>query len=124
MFDQYTYLILELAWGVPILAIEWLFGARELLRTWRVVTLCFFVSTLYLCLADAITIRAGIWALSPTRTVGVTVAGLPVEEAIFFAVTNLMVIQGFVLFGTGAAARLPAVLRLRQLVARFSAYRR
>jgi len=124
MFDQYTYLVLELAWGVPILAIEWLFGARELLRTWRVVALCFVASTLYLCIADAIAIHIGIWTLSPARTIGVTVAGLPVEEAIFFAVTNLMVIQGFVLFGTGVTARLPAVIHIRQLVARFSTHRR
>jgi hypothetical protein len=56
------------------------------------------VPTLYLCVTDRIAIEYGIWILSEQYTTGIFVAGLPVEEAAFFFVTNLFVVQGLVLY--------------------------
>ena len=66
--------------------------------------------TLYLWIADAVAIRLGIWHISEAHSTGVKIAGLPVEEAIFFLVTNLLVVQGLIalLYPPGeAAARVP-----------------
>ncbi|WP_375335542.1 lycopene cyclase domain-containing protein [Halorussus sp. MSC15.2] len=40
----------------------------------------------------------GLWTISPDYSTGIHVAGLPVEEAIFFVLTNLLVVQGLLLF--------------------------
>ncbi len=48
-------------------------------------------------MADWVAIRAGVWSLSARYTTGVELAGLPVEEALFFLVTNAFVVQGLVL---------------------------
>jgi lycopene cyclase domain-containing protein len=65
--------------------------------------------TLYLWIADAIAIRLGIWSIDPRLSTGIIILGLPIEEAIFFLVTNLLVITGVIAIlyrPAGAAARL------------------
>ena len=92
------YLGAILAWGGPVLAIQWGFGWPVLWATRRVVALGVGVPTLYLWAVDWIAIDLGVWIISETFTTGVTLFGLPVEEAVFFLVTNLFVVQGLVLF--------------------------
>jgi len=92
------YLGAILAWAAPVLAIQWAFGWPQLLRRGRTVLLAVAVPTAYFCAADLVAIRLGIWELSPLHTTGVTLAGLPIEEALFFLVTNVFVVQGLVLY--------------------------
>ena len=92
------YLGAILAWGGPVLAIQWGFGWPVLWATRRLVVLGVGVPTLYLWVADWVAIDLGVWVISETYTTGVTLFGLPVEEAAFFLVTNLFVVQGLVLF--------------------------
>jgi lycopene cyclase domain-containing protein len=96
--DGAFYLGAVLAWAAPVLAIQWLVGAPQLWARRRTVALGTLVPTLYLCVADRIAIEYGIWVLSERYTTGMAVAGLPVEEATFFLVTNLFVVQGLVLY--------------------------
>jgi len=49
-------------------------------------------------LADNYAISDGIWHINPEHIIGLQVASLPLEEAIFFLVTNMMVAQGIILF--------------------------
>ena len=56
------------------------------------------VPTLYLMLIDRIAIGMGIWTLSDAHTVGITLLGLPVEEALFFFLTNVFAIQTIVMY--------------------------
>lgn len=93
-----TYLGALLGWAGPVLAIQWAFGWPYLRERWRTVAIGVGLPTIYLCAADAIAISIGIWKLSPAYTTGVTVAGLPIEEALFFLCTNLFVVQGLVLW--------------------------
>ena len=86
------------AWAAPVLALQWAVGAPQLWARRRLVALGVLVPTLYLCVADRIAIEYGIWILSERYTTGLTVAGLPLEEALFFLVTNLFVVQGVVLY--------------------------
>lgn len=97
MFGQGTYLIFELVWAAPVIAIQWLAGPRCLWASRRLLLVAVVAATLYLSLADAFAIASGIWTISPRRTLAVDVGPLPLEEAIFFLVTNIMVVQSIVL---------------------------
>ena len=56
--------------------------------------------TLYLCFADAYAISEGIWTITPETRSGLEIGNLPFEEALFFALTNLFVLQGLFLWET------------------------
>lgn len=74
------------------------------------------VPALLLCLLDRLAIAAGVWRLAPDLTLGWTVAGLPVEEGLFFALTCRLVADSLLLLASplalarvaGAAGRLRA----------------
>lgn len=92
------YLGAILAWAGPVFALQWGFGWPVLWATRRALALGVGVPTLYLWAADWVAIDIGVWVISETYTTGVTLFGLPVEEATFFLVTNLFVVQGLFLF--------------------------
>ncbi|MEM1060389.1 MAG: lycopene cyclase domain-containing protein [Verrucomicrobiota bacterium] len=96
--EHFTYLGLILVWAGPVLAFQWGFGGGTLWKFRRLVELTVRWPTLYLWLVDLIAIYWNIWYIEPATSTGWKLLGLPVEEAIFFAVTNLMVVQGVVLF--------------------------
>ena len=98
LYPSTRYLGLILAWGMPIVFLQLLFGFEGIRRNLTVLSLSLAVPTLYLWLADAYAISVGIWTISPEQTTGFHIFGLPVEEAIFFLITNVMVVQGVVLF--------------------------
>lgn len=92
-----VYFGLILVWASPILALQWVIGARQLWATKRTWLLGTLVPTLYLWVADRIAIGQGIWSISDAYTTGLNLFGLPLEEATFFLVTNLLVVQGLLL---------------------------
>jgi lycopene cyclase domain-containing protein len=96
-----TYLGLILLWAGPALAFQRLAGGRVLAARRRVRLLAIGVPTLYLWAADAFAIRDGIWHIAPEATIGVGVAGLPLEEAVFFLLTNVLVVDGILLVIAG-----------------------
>jgi lycopene cyclase domain-containing protein len=98
MFGHATYLVLELGWALPVILLQIAVGWRELWaqrRAWFGATTA---STLYLCLADRLAIGDGIWQIAPNRSTGILIGGLPLEEAVFFLLTNLLVVQAMLLF--------------------------
>lgn len=92
-----TYLGLITAWALPVIALQWGFGGDLLLRRWRLVTIATALPTVWLWIADRIAIGGGIWWINPELTTGLAPLGLPVEEALFFLVTNVLVVFGIVL---------------------------
>lgn len=95
---QTTYLGALLGWAGPVLAIQWAFGWPYLYEHAKTVVIGVGLPTVYLCAADMVAITLGIWKLSPTYTTGLTLAGLPIEEGLFFLFTNLFVVQGLILW--------------------------
>lgn len=96
-WDRSVYLGLILVWAGPVLALQWAVGGQQLWgmkRTWLTSTL---IPTLYLWCADRVAIGQGIWSISDVYTTGFELLGLPIEEATFFLVTNLLVTQGLLL---------------------------
>ncbi|MFC7249583.1 lycopene cyclase domain-containing protein [Halomicroarcula sp. GCM10025324] len=94
------YLGLLLAWSAPVLAIQWAFGWPFLVAHWRTVAVGTLVPVGYLWVADTVAIWLGIWVLSKQHTLGLEIPllGLPIEEAVFFLLTSLFVVQGLVLY--------------------------
>jgi len=93
------YLGATLLWAGPVLALQWAVGWRYLLRVRRRVLAGIAVPVVYLCAIDWVAVTDGIWTISTAHTTGLAVAGLPVEEAVFFVLTSTFVVQGLVLLG-------------------------
>ena len=95
--DGTFYLGAILAWGGPVLALQWAVGWRYLVAVRQHVALAVGVPTLYLWVADWVALRQGVWMISDRYTTGLGIPGLPLEEMTFFLTTNLFVVQGLVL---------------------------
>lgn len=115
-----VYLGAILFWAGPIFAIQWAFGWTHLWRARRTVTIAILVPTMYLWVVDWTAISIGLWVISDTYTVGIAPLGMPIEEALFFLVTNVFIVQGIVLYlwlleqypSSTGAAQLARVQRL------------
>lgn len=91
------YLGLILAYFAPVFLLQWAYGG-DLLWAWRrPLLLGVALPVLYLWVADGWAIREGIWWISEAYTLGLEAYGLPLEEMVFFLVTNLAVVQGLLL---------------------------
>jgi lycopene cyclase domain-containing protein len=100
MAGHLTYLLFELVWAIPVLAIQWVVGRRQIWQRRRVLLVTVALSTLYLSCADSVAIAHGIWTLHAGRIVGLRFGNLPVEESLFFLLTNAMVVQSVILLST------------------------
>ncbi len=96
-YDSSLYMALILVWAAPVLAFQWSYGGHHLWRLRHLWWIGVVSPTLYLCIADRIAIGVGIWHISETYTLGINLLGLPLEEATFFLVTNILVVQGLLL---------------------------
>jgi lycopene cyclase domain-containing protein len=92
------YLGAILVWACPVAALQWAVGGPHLWRVRRTLVVAVAVPTAYLWLADRLAIGLGLWRFSAERTTGLELAGLPLEEAVFFLMTNVLVVQGVLLF--------------------------
>ncbi len=93
-----TYLALELGWALPPIALQLAFGADILWRYRRLVFWTIAPATLYLSAADFLAIGWGTWTINPEQSTGLLLGGiLPVEELIFFLLTNTLLTFGVVL---------------------------
>ncbi|MEJ2503435.1 MAG: lycopene cyclase domain-containing protein [Gemmatimonadota bacterium] len=93
-----TYLGLILVWAAPVLALQWAWAGVEIWLRRRPLAFGVALLTVYLWIADAVAIHRGIWTISDAHTTGLSLGVLPVEEATFFLVTNLLVAFGVILF--------------------------
>jgi lycopene cyclase domain-containing protein len=93
-----TYLGLELAWALPPIIIQIGFGGDILRRYGRLVLLSILGMIAYLSAADFLAIGSGTWAISPGQSLAVLIGGvLPLEEVVFFLLTNTLITFGMVL---------------------------
>ncbi len=96
--DRTLYLGLILAWCAPVLAGQWAWAGAWMWSQRRLYLAAALPPTLYLWVADRLAIGWGIWSIAERYTTGAHLFGLPLEEAVFFLVTNLLVVQGLFLF--------------------------
>lgn len=96
--ESATYLALILVWASPIMALHYAVGGTELRARWRTLLWGIIPPTLYLSFVDALAIADRIWTITPATSTGWHIGNLPIEEALFFLVTNMMIVQGVLLF--------------------------
>jgi lycopene cyclase domain-containing protein len=92
-----TYLAITLTWALPPIGLQLAFGADILWQHRKLVALTILPITLYLSLADSLAIASGTWTISSTQSTGIFIGSLPIEEAIFFLLTNILVGFGMTL---------------------------
>ena len=97
--DPTFYLGLILVWSGPVIAGQWCLRGDAFLT--RACLFGIFLPTIYLWIADRVAIASGIWSISDEYTIGFEPLGLPIEEAVFFLMTNVLVVQGIILFRRG-----------------------
>ena len=91
------YLGLIMGWSCPILALQWGLRGDVLWSHRRLIITSILVPTIYLWIADGTAIALGIWEIAEATTLGLSIGVLPVEEAVFFLATNVMVVFGVAL---------------------------
>jgi lycopene cyclase domain-containing protein len=97
----FRYLFLVGVWATPILILQWALGLPVLWLERKAWWISVVSLTGYFWVADSFAIRKQIWTFPAHTISGWELFGmLPIEEALFFLVTNLMVVQGFILFTT------------------------
>lgn len=106
-WEKGTYLGLIIAWACPVIAALAFFSGPAIAARWRSVSWTILAPTLYLWIADRFAISDGIWHIEDATSLDIDPLGLPIEEAVFFLVTNVLVAFGLVtfLFGTGRERR-------------------
>ncbi|GAC1339434.1 MAG: hypothetical protein NVSMB29_06730 [Candidatus Dormibacteria bacterium] len=99
-----------LPWALPVVLAQWLAGHAVLRRRLSLLLTATLVPTAYLVLSDGVALRQGIWRIHPDRIIGAYLGNVPLEEALFFLLTDLMVVQSVILLNApemrGLASRL------------------
>ncbi|MFN0061629.1 MAG: lycopene cyclase domain-containing protein [Myxococcaceae bacterium] len=96
------YLRHLLLWGLPMLAsqgigVAFIFRGR-VRALFRAILPPVLIVTAWLVFADHWAISDGIWKFGPGKTLGWGILAVPIEEVLFFLITNLLVAQGLALF--------------------------
>ena len=107
-FGKFSYLVLLLAWALPVILIQWAVAWRALWRERRRLAAGIALCSVYLSLADHFAIARGIWQIPEAGILGLRFQGhLPLEEALFFFLTVVMSAQGFVMIAAHFAEARP-----------------
>eukprot|EP01087_Luapelamoeba_hula_P025179 TRINITY_DN986_c0_g2_i1.p1 TRINITY_DN986_c0_g2~~TRINITY_DN986_c0_g2_i1.p1 ORF type:complete len:766 (+),score=93.91 TRINITY_DN986_c0_g2_i1:90-2387(+) len=88
-----------LVYFLAFITIQVLMGMRQLcgpLARGRLLA-AVALPTVFYWLADATAIHSGTWAIAPATSLNIYFGSLPLEEALFFVVTNLLIVQGLFL---------------------------
>lgn len=95
---KWTYLSITLFWALPAILPQLLFGADILWHYRKLVSLAILIPGIYLSLMDIVALKSTTWSISPNQTTGILFFGtLPLEEAIFFFITNVLITFGLTL---------------------------
>lgn len=93
--DNLFYLTATGFWALPICAALWGLAGDHVVRRPYSIIISIVLPTIYLSFTDTIAIRNGTWFISPITSTGIYVAPhLPIEEFIFFAITNFLLVLG------------------------------
>lgn len=107
-----TYLGLELAWALLPIMFQLGFGADILWHYRGWVLWGLLPPALYLSFADTLAIGSGTWTIDPAQSLNLFVDGLPIEEFIFFLLTNTLITFGMALMlACESRTRVPAKIQ-------------
>jgi lycopene cyclase domain-containing protein len=93
-----TYVGLILVWAIPPILVQLIFGGDILWRNRRLVSVVLLVAVSYLSISDSLAIRSGTWTIDPNQSLKIFLGDiLPVEEFLFFILTNVLIVLGMTL---------------------------
>jgi lycopene cyclase domain-containing protein len=97
-WQPFTYLGLILVWALPPVIVQMAFGADILWQFRHLIGLVLGSVSVYLGVMDSLAIRTGTWTIDPAQSLNVFLGGvLPVEEFVFFLMTNMLITFGITL---------------------------
>jgi len=95
---SWNYLSITLMWALPAILPQLIFGADILWHFRKLVFLTIFVPGAYLSLMDIVALSDTTWSISPGQTTEVLFFRiLPLEEVVFFFITNVLIGFGLTL---------------------------
>lgn len=101
---SWNYLSIILFWALPPIILQTLFGADILWHYRKLVFWGIFVSGAYLSLMDIVALTDSTWSISATQTTGILFFRiLPLEEVVFFFITNVLIVFGMTLLLANAS---------------------
>lgn len=93
-----TYLSITLFWALPAIFPQLLYGADILWHHRKLVFWSILVPGTYLSLMDIVALKETTWSIAKTQTTGILFFGiLPLEEVVFFFITNILITFGMTL---------------------------
>lgn len=100
-----TYLGLILIWALPFLLVLWTLSYQFIVNLPLTNTLLpIALPTVYLWTVDTLALRRGTWVIETGTKTGFQLwPGLEIEEALFFLLTNCLIVFGLVAFDNAAA---------------------
>ncbi|PQK14242.1 hypothetical protein BB8028_0004g11720 [Beauveria bassiana] len=100
-----TYLGLIMSWAGPFMLLLWTLSGRFAQRLpLKNIALPILLPTVYLWMVDTIALRRGTWVIQQDTKTGFHLwPNLEIEEALFFLVTNTMVVFGMIAFDNALA---------------------
>ncbi|KAF2146305.1 uncharacterized protein K452DRAFT_243028 [Aplosporella prunicola CBS 121167] len=100
-----TYMGLIVLWAFPFLLLLWSLAYQFILGLPKSSTLLPIVlPTLYLWVVDTLALRRGTWVIESGTKLGIHLwSGLEIEEAVFFLITNTLIIFGLIAFDNALA---------------------
>ncbi|MCS7001288.1 MAG: lycopene cyclase domain-containing protein [Dehalococcoidia bacterium] len=101
----WTYVVFIVVWALPILVFQWALAGPDFLKKKRLMVASVLAPTAYLVASDGIAMREGIWTINPERVTGIYVKNVPLEEILFFLVTNMFVVNTVVMVNGPVAQR-------------------
>ena len=114
---KWTYLGITLFWALPAILPQFLFGADILWHYRKLVFWAIMVPGTYLSLMDIVALSDTTWSISKSQTTGVLFFGiLPLEEVVFFFITNVLITFGMTLLLANVSEG--KVAELKQLIGR------
>ena len=100
-----TYLGLILAWALPFIFLLWSLAYQFLIQLPLTSTaLPIAIPTVYLWVVDTLALKRGTWVIGAGTKTGFTLwPNLEIEEAVFFFLTNCLIVFGLVAFDNAIA---------------------
>jgi len=102
---QGTYLGLILLWAVPFIILLWSLAYQLIIQLPLSSTLLpIALPTAYLWIVDTLALNRGTWVIEDGTKLGIHLwSGLDIEEAIFFLLTNTLIVFGLIAFDNAIA---------------------
>lgn len=89
------YLCSIVWWSLLIVVLLWYIASTHIVHRYQQILFSAVFPSLYLCYVDVIALRARVWHINEKTSLEVFVVDeLPIEEVIFFFVTNFIVVMG------------------------------